>query len=504
MVSILRGVIAANRSANRAGQSATRGLLAGFEQRQLEKPDRRTRKRGYLVAGDRPPPPGVDVLDYSGLTVGKPLGKLRDRDGVVLGGLVDPVGAKVCGPYLIPVERFFQHIAVVAPPGKGKTHGIIAPLAVRLVRAGVSVIALDAKGDLIDELRQFADDLPVRPQIKMFRWSTDPHNGPHNWNPLSGVHPDDLTAIEGLKVSILGSEPDDPKHRLFHDKELRVCGAVLRVLLREYPDPTLPDLLSLVLNRPHLDTLLRKPEHADANLELFEYMSAEPSKAAEMVSTLQNRLAPFVAAQTRHRTAASDFTIAEVLAEPTLLIAGAEMKLGQRGEIAAALLLNRVSAEFQSGFGRRAGVPVVILMDEAPVLAKRVDLSKLLATARGARVGVVLAAQNVTQFGDEDKRSQIFDACDTMVLLEGASDASIKTFQSRLGERSAQSTTLTNQAGVYAGSSTRSTHMVPVLAAREIAQTPWGSYSAMVHSKSDRIGPVAVDLGRAVSIDVDC
>jgi type IV secretory pathway TraG/TraD family ATPase VirD4 len=484
----------ATRAYGRASRAASESMQAALEQHAAQTLPRQVRKRGYLAPGDPAPPPGMDLLDYSGLA---PVSAQRGMPaGVILGAAIDLADATPAAPYRLPLERFFQHVAVVAPPGKGKTYGVIAPLAVRLLRAGATVVALDVTGDLVNAVRDFSAGSPTGQAVPFFHWSTDPARGRHSWNPLADLDADDLTAVEGLKTSILGEEPADPRHRFFFDRELRILGALIRLLVAEASGPTLADLISLAVHRQVLRRYLARPQHASLRLELQDFLAADDESASQMISELQTRLAPFIAPQIRPRTSQSDFSLIDVIRRPSLVVVGAELYLRQRGEIAASLFVNRLTAELATRYGTQSGAPVIILLDEAPVLARRINLPSLLATARATRTGVVIAAQNVTQFGDEDERSNIFDACDTMMILPGASDASVSLFQSRLGRREIRRQSMTRDFGKRRGSVNFSGENVEVLGGREIMQPPFGRFPALVHSRSDGIGAVAVELDR--------
>jgi type IV secretory pathway TraG/TraD family ATPase VirD4 len=437
------------------------------------------------------------VPDYSGLAPSRLLrGAVLRQAGVALGAAVDLADGEPFAAYQLPLDRFFQHLAVVAPPGKGKTYGVIAPLAVRLLRAGATVVVLDVTGDLVNAIRDFSQAGGSGVSVPFYHWSTDPARGRSSWNPLAHFEADDLTAVEGLKSAILGEEPADPRHRFFFDRELRILGALIRVLATEMSNPTLSDLLALAVHRDVLRKRLANPVHASMRLELRDFLTADDADAAQMVSETQTRLSPFVAPQVTPRVSRSDFTLPDILRRPSLVVVGAELYLRQRGEIAASLFVNRLTAELATRFGNRNGAPVVMLLDEAPVLARRINLPSLLATSRAARTGVVVAAQNVTQFGPEDEQSAIFDACDTMMILPGASRASVAMFQSRLGQREIRRQSVSREFGLGHGSVTVSGEAAEVLGSREIMQPPFGAYPAFVHSRSDGIGPVILELDR--------
>ncbi|HWG02465.1 MAG TPA: type IV secretory system conjugative DNA transfer family protein [Trebonia sp.] len=480
----------------RASRSVSESVQATYERNAAERVPRRVRNRGYLAPGDPAPPPGLDVLDYSGLAPARAVRGALYPDGVTLGAAIDLADGAPFAVYRLPLERFFQHVAVVAPPGKGKTYGMIAPLAARLARAGATVVVLDVTGDLVNAIKDFAGSSPTGTAVPFFHWSTDAARGRHAWNPLAGLDPDDLTAVEGLKTSILGEQPADPKHRFFFDRELRILGALIRLLLAEAASPTLTDLIALAVHRDVLRKRLARPEHAGLRLEIRDFLAADDADAAQMVSETQTRLAPFVAPQVSGQVSRSDFTIADIARRPSLVVVGAELYLRQRGEIAASLFVNRLSAELSTRYGTTRGAPVVMLLDEAPVLARRINLASLLATSRATRTGVVIAAQNVAQFGDEGEQSTVFDACDTMMLLPGASRASIGIFQSRLGTRQVRRQSTSREFGKGHGSVSVSGETVDVLGNRELLDPPFGQFPAFVHSRSDGVGPVAIELER--------
>jgi type IV secretory pathway TraG/TraD family ATPase VirD4 len=491
----------AARAYGQASRAASESIQAAFEQHAVETLPRRVRNRGYLAPGDPVPPPGTDLLDYSALAPASTL--RRSAEGVTLAAAIDLGRGSAAAAYRLPLERFFQHLAVVAAPGKGKTYGVIVPLAVRLLRAGATVVVLDVTGDLVNQIRDFGAASSTGQAIPFFHWSTDPARGRHSWNPLAGLDADDLTAVEGLKTSILGEEPADPRHRYFFDRELRILGALIRLMLAEASDPTLFELMALAVHRDILRDRLAKPEHASLRLELHDFLAADDASAPQMIGELQTRLAPFITPQIRPIISRSDFSLTDVIRRPSLLVAGAELYLRQRGEIAASMLVNRLTAELATRYGTNSGAPVVIVLDEAPVLARRINLPSLLATARATRTGVIVAAQNVTQFGDEAERSSIFDACDTMMILPGASHPSVRLFQSRLGRREIRRQSMTREFGKRRGSVSFSGESVEVLGSREIMQPPFGRFPALVHSRSDGIGPVAIELDRLIVAGCD-
>ena len=119
----------------KASRAATASVQGALERQSAASLPRKVRSRGYLAPGDAVPPPGTDLLDYSGLaSFDRVRSSVLNSPGVTIGAAIDLGDGAAAAPYRLPLERFFQHVSVVAPPGKGKTYGVIAPLAVRLLR----------------------------------------------------------------------------------------------------------------------------------------------------------------------------------------------------------------------------------------------------------------------------------------------------------------------------------------------------------------------------------
>jgi type IV secretory pathway TraG/TraD family ATPase VirD4 len=476
--------------------------------RNAERIPRNVRHRGYLAPGDDSPPPGADLLDYRGVLAYRDVlgASALGRGAVGFGRAVDVGRRATGGEFCLPLERLFQHVSVIAPPGKGKTFGVIAPLVVRCLRAGSSVVVLDVTGDLPEQIRRFSTETqgsgaqsshgaPSGTPVRSLHWSVHPDHGRHRWNPLEGVDPNDIMAIEGLKSAIIGDKPADPKHMDFHDRDTRIFGSLVTLVLsgRRSSRVTLTDVARVALSREALAAACRDaPRHLVAMLE--DILSDDSSA----LWGLRNKLEPFLDPSVIKVTDRSDFAVRDVLEQPTLLVIGAELELRQRSRVASALLVNAIVAALQSRYGQRAR-PVVLVLDEAPVLAERLDLTSILATARGANAGVVLAAQHVTQFGDENTRTALLDSCDTMMLLGGATEPSAKMFQGRLGQREVRRVSYGRDAGARRANvrSEASSERVEIIGARELFEPPFSPYTAFLHSRTIGVRPIVLDLDRS-------
>lgn len=483
------------RATKRTSDRMADNLVGTIESRKLQTVDRKVRRRGYLIPGDDDPPPGSDILDYRGLVASDDLARQTSRDtaAFTVGRAINLDTGAPGQAVRLDVERIFQHAAVVAPPGSGKTAGIIVPWTVRLLRAGASVVVLDVTGTLGEQIREFsqASRQPNAPKVRTLRWTLHPRHPAHSWNPLVGVEHSDTLAIEGLRTALAGDEPADPRHRDFHDRDLRLLGSVIRLSLAAEPEASLTTVARAISSRDELERLNVGSRRHDLAIAWEDLSDSW---------TLRNKLEPFLDPQVRDVTTRSDFRLNDVLTEHTLLVVGAELELKSTSQAAAALLINRLMSHLQSRFDSHDGRPVVIVMDEAPILAQRIDLSSILATARATRTGVVLACQNVTQFGDDRASSSVFDSCDMMAVLPGASDHTIGRFQARLGDREVGRYSLNEAVGSTRRvvNVDRSSERMATIGVREILNPPFGRYPAFVHSRSLAAQPFVVELDRSI------
>ena len=433
----------------------------------------RVERRGYLIPGDPPPPDGVDLLDYRGLQ-GTPNDQVSADGEVALGLAIDLDSGIATVPFAVPMAQFYRHATVVAPEGSGESSGVVVPWVNALLRAGASVVVLDAWGTLGARL----DDDPgsiagsSAPAVRTVSWTMRPEAGSMSWNPLHGIGAHDLLAIEGVKSAILGDEPSEPRPRAVYERNLRVFTSLLRMTLVSRPNATLADVAEPMTDRPLFEAL--------ATASIGE--APDWDEVSECRS-LRVRLAPFTRVAVRARTTATDVRADEIGAEPTLAIIGAELDLGLESgsQTAAALFVNRLIGHLQSRNTLGDVRPVVLVLDEAPAIAKRIDLARVLSGGRAARMGIVVVCRDAAHFGDELHQRSIFGSCDLAGLLPGASIASIQRFRERVG---------------LAG--------VEMLGDRELAEPPFGENPAIIHSRSWGLPPIAVDLhDRARMLDGD-
>ncbi len=447
------------------------------------------RRSGVLAPGDPPPAPGFDLMDYRGVAetqavrplVGGPISLGRHFD--CRRGRGAPIG-------LAP-QMLFRHAAVVGPPGSGKTHSVIIPWIVSLLRMGSSVVTIDVKGDLLANIqRHAAVGGPTGAQLQVWDYSGAPS---HRWNWLAETT--DTRAIEAAVVSILGKENKSDPQPFFYFRDVRWLRALIRLVNGPGRQGVPVDLVRLVSSQSALQTALCGAG-APAGTNLQDLATMEPDEFSRAAAGLQNSLAIFGEPRVQRVTETSDFRLSDVSAKPTLLVGVAPLADGNLGDVLSGMLISQVVMQVLARFGSSQH-PLFLIIDEAPRLKSRIDFEQILAVARGASVGVCLACQDVAQFGDEATRSALLTSCDTLVVMPGSSNETATYLSKRLGERLIETRSVTQTGGSsfapnYSVSGAVSNG--PVLGNREIMHPPFGPYVSVIHARSTTRMPILSDL----------
>lgn len=465
----------------------------------------RTMAAGVLGPGDPPPVAGGgSFLDYRGAADAREVGPLRSPGGSApfrLGRLVDIRRGAVTDELAVPFPVLRRHACVIGPPGSGKTAGLLVPWIYSALAGGHSVIAVDVKGDLLDDVATYSRSTGRAPLgVPIGAWDLTRPGRSITWDWLAELI--DAGSLDAAVTAVLGRENlNSSADPYFHRRDAMVLRGLLRAapaLAGPGPDPAA--LIAALSDRTRvMDAIARRPG-APGSAELGAALGGvdpyDYPKSISGVTTALGRLDhPGFAAVTRP----GPFRLDEVLAERRLLVVSAPLQQGETSRTASALLLNLLVQRLYGRFGA-AGRHVFLVIDEAPRIVDKFAFEQVLSVARSAGVSVVLAAQDVAQFTDENERSTVLGNCATFVTLAGASPKTTEYVRNRLGTHSMP--VLQTGAQVQRGTSpsvSRSLQTGPVLGDREIAQPPFGPRSAIVHINAvdQRITtrPVLVDLG---------
>lgn len=452
---------------------------------------RRVRDTHILSPDDRPPASfNQDHYDYRGIAKEPQLSQLN-QSGVSLGRYLYPdetIGNQLALPY----EQLYRGAVIIGAAGSGKTHSIIEPWIVDILRSGGSVITVDVKGDA-QHLRQIAQRLGMR----VFYWNGCQPQGSMSWNFLDAIA--EYHDVESAVDSILGQQKGtNSNDDFFHHRDVRWLRALIPLTKQVYGSNAKPrDLCRLVSDRDDLRAVFASnPQLESDNLnDLCTFTYEEHSKA---ISGLLNALNLFLVPDTRSVTEHSDFDITSLGEQPTLLIIGAPLSYRKSSEVLSSIMLGQlINYVYRRLEVRGSGnVPLYFLIDEAARLKERINYEEFLSTARSAKTGVILALQDVTQLGTEREVQSVLANCQTAITFTGCSHETAEFMQDRLGQRKVQKVGVNRRDLELLGGRNHAIEDVSVLGDREIMHVPVGNYPAIVHARGVSAKPFLVELGR--------
>lgn len=435
-----------------------------------------------LQPGDSPlQQPTRDLKDYRGIADLSEVRSLRQQSSVYLGRYTTPRGTRKDRVYLS--DHLLQHhVAMIGPPGSGKSSNLMEPWVLQLLQQGNSVVIVDIKGELFQRLGQPAQQAGYR----VWYWDSNNLNS-QSWNWLEEIQ--EPRDIESAVESILGRpNPNDPQP-FFRDRDRRWLRTLISIVKEINGDCAEPqELLELVSDQEHLYNQFERYSSLSVYLsqinDLLRFSLEEHSKA---VSGLLNSLNLFSLSNVQRVSQISDFHLKGLDQQPTLLIIGASLAGANVSETLSSLMLgqlfNHVYRRFERGSSSNVR-PLYFVIDEAARLNNRINFEQVLSIARAAKVGVCLALQDVNQLGNQQQYSAILNNCQTFIAFKGCSHTTAQYFSSRLGQRNASNLSLSNQREPFQlfGSSGRNIQhtTVPVLSDREIMYLPFSYYGAVV------------------------
>lgn len=471
-----RGAAAAGRASGDAAEDIRAGRVAN---------------RGVVGPYDRPLPPAHEAaaMDYRGLA------RLDSIDvqrwTYRLGRLREPKGRwKLTRDEIgITDVAIDQHAAIFGPTTFGKTSSLIVPWIYDAIASGRSVLTVDVKGDLLDKIREYS---AVRGPLGRDVYEWNPASGAVSWRWLDELNTEDR--VEVAVEAILGKErPQDP-NPFHHRRDSRFLRALL-TLSGDNPGITAGDLLTIASDQYRLDAFLGRQTNHRAISDLAELLGLEPDQYSMAISGVINGLSMLSTQAARRITDRPGIGLEMLDREPTLLVAVAPAEGGDGTKALLALLLGLASQRLL-GTDASTRVPVVMMLDEAPRIQDRIRIPELLSLGASKKLAVVLAAQDVSQFSEEERQPMLVN-CGTVVVLKGAGAETTEFLSKRLGDRRAVSYSDNRGQGFADRTRTSSTGMVPVLGHNEIANPPFEGWPAIVHARSIANGPLLVDLTRA-------
>ncbi|WP_306356765.1 MULTISPECIES: type IV secretory system conjugative DNA transfer family protein [unclassified Nocardia] len=335
-------------------------------------------------------------------------------------GLADAgTGAR---PVALRVADARHHLHVLGATGVGKST-LLAQLILDDADAGRAVVVIDPKGDLITDVLA---RLPRTAAGKVVLFDADAKTPPPCVNPLDAAPADLDLAVENM-ASIFsriysrwwGPRTDD------------LLRASLRTLCARPGTPTLVDLARLLSGSTHLDTLTRDVN--DPVLQGFwtAYTGMSDASRAQIVAPLLNKLRAFLLRPfVRQAIAAGESTVdlSDVLDNGGICLA--RLPKGSLGEDTTRLMGSLLVARTWQATTARAAVAssqrhdASLVLDEAQnFLNLSTPVEDMLAEARGLRLSLVLAHQNLGQLSRELRDGISANARNKIIFSASPEDA---------------------------------------------------------------------------------
>jgi type IV secretory pathway TraG/TraD family ATPase VirD4 len=456
-----------------------------------------------------------DYMDYRGVAEEKEVQQLS-QGAVSLGRYLHP-NKRQGQELFLSADILKRHCAVIGKTGAGKTEGVIVPWAIGLMKNGHSVVTVDVVGNLTNRLSNEAKRLGCR----VWYWDHGDPTSSDSWNWLDAIQLSDDRSIESAITSILGHPiPNDP-HKFFYDRDVCWLRALIPIVKMVYSYNAKPrHLLRLIAFQDELRNVFRQyPQVRNYDIDLADFLQFSVDEHSKAVRGLLNALSVFKISSVMQVTERSDFALSDIDSRPTLLVIRHEMGNPKSSQLTS-LILDQL---FGHVYNRNAGkaskkIPLNFIIDEAPQLKEHIKYEQVLAVARNANVGICLAAQDVTQFGDERKTAEILSNCNTLIATKGVSPQVAEYLSKQMGKRREQQVRINQQRtladdfrdidsgksffgvvldSMFSSGTGVDTVEVPVLGDREIMHPPVGLYPAVVLASPVTSKPFMVELDTA-------
>jgi len=370
----------------------------------------------------------LKVTPALALEAGLPIARgrqLTPPTGVARDGRVLAVSASASGerPISLPIEEARRHLHVVGPTGVGKST-LLLNVALQDIEAGLGVVVLDPKGDLVDAI---LERLPKHREDDLIVFDPADLDWPVGMNMLELARSDEpelvtdhvVAVFRGIYERFWGPRTDD------------ILKAALLTLLHE-PGATLCEVPLLLTDDAFRARYLARLDDPVA-LEPFWgwYESLRPAARAEAIGPVSNKLRDFLLRRRlRNIVGQSKSTINfdEILRERKVLLVS--LAKGLIGEEASALLGSFLIAKLWQATLARAGTPAdqrpdtVVYVDEfQDYLRLPTSFEDVLAQARSFRLSLTLAHQHLWQLPPGLRSAVLANARSRAIFQCGAADA---------------------------------------------------------------------------------
>jgi type IV secretion system protein VirD4 len=355
----------------------------------------------------------------------------------------------------LPEQVVYRHTLVVGPPGSGKSSGLIIPNLLR-ERGTRSLVIVDPKNELIEctyaAVRRHAD-----PWVVNF---LDPVTS-RAYNPLALIGDNAVEALNLAEcwIANTGKSQSEP----FWDNAARLLiSAIILHLNAVYQTgggATLTDLagfLSSQSSKEIIEALRTSPSIKARNTTygFLKSMELNERLLGSVFTEVAQRFQLLFDEAIQATTSRQEIDFAE-LADPArprpvaLYLALDPSKATILRPLTACFFMQLFAALLQIAYASPKmvlGRPVMMYLDEFGNMGAIPDMARLMTTMRSARIGCMVAVQDLAQIGanyGRDGKQIIITGCGTKIALAMTSADDAEWFSKQCGTR----TVLTHTAG---------------------------------------------------------
>ncbi|WP_280410828.1 type IV secretory system conjugative DNA transfer family protein [Nocardia asiatica] len=339
-----------------------------------------------------------------------------------------PLGVSDTGgrrPVAVKVSDARHHLHILGPTGVGKST-LLARMILDDADAGRGVIVIDPKGDLVTDI---LSRLPSRFGERVVLFDADSASAPPCVNPL------DIGRIGRAGLDLAVDNLVTVFHRIFAQwwgpRTDDIMRASLLTLCAQPGTPTLADLPRLLTEPAYRQRVTRTT--ADPLLRQFwdSYETLSDTGRAQLTGPLLNKLRAFLLRPfVRSAIAGGPSTVefADILDHGGICLA--RLPKGSLGEETSRLVGSLLVARTWQAVTARARVPAAdrpdaaLVLDEAQnFLNLSTPVEDMLAEARGLRLSLLLAHQNLGQLSRELRDGISANARNKIIFAVSPDDA---------------------------------------------------------------------------------
>ncbi|MGW4365496.1 helicase HerA domain-containing protein [Nocardia takedensis] len=329
-------------------------------------------------------------------------------------------------PVAVKVSDARHHLHILGPTGVGKST-LLARMILADADAGRGLIVVDPKGDLVTDV---LSRLPSRYGDRVVLFDADARSAPPCVNPL------DIGQIDKAKTALAVDNLVTVFHRIYKawwgPRTDDLMRSSLLTLCAQPGTPTLADLPRLLTEPAFRARVTRTVAHEPVLRGFWDsYEQQTESGRAQLISPLLNKLRAFLLRPFVHAAIAggpSTVDFADVLDNGGICLV--RIPKGSLGEETSRLVGSLLVARTWQAVTARAGMPAAdradasLILDEAQnFLNLSTPVEDMLAEARGLRLSLSLAHQNLGQLGRELREGISANARNKILFAASPEDA---------------------------------------------------------------------------------